>query len=136
MSNLNSSDLIQLPAKVAEVQAELQRLEQVVQQAKEKVEAVHAEERSTSASSQLLEQQLQKDVSDIHSLQLQVDDLRALKAAQNQTSQRPSAQLALQVCAALIWHDMSGLLLDRQNSQKCSCHCRTSIKQHVDNCAM
>ena len=91
-------DLSQLPSKVAEVQSELQRLEQAVEQTRDQVKIVLATQTSACDSAQLLEQQRKQDVADIHTMQLQLADLQALKACQDQIAPLPKQQLAVKVC--------------------------------------
>lgn len=96
-SQADPVDMSQLPVKVAEVQAELQRLDHSINIVQNQVSEIKAQERSAHESMQLLQQQLTRDSADLHDMQLQLADYKALKAVQDGHTQ-PRGQLsAIQV---------------------------------------
>ncbi len=100
---LDLLDLSELPTKVAQVQSELQRLDEAVQRAKQQVRQAELSRQTAYANQQVLQEQLQQDLERVHVLQLQQEDLLALKAAQGQSSKLPSSQALLQVILPASW---------------------------------
>lgn len=92
-------DLSGLSGKVANVQAELQLLDEAVQQTKQQIRTAQLNETAASARHQGLKEQLQQDVEVVHALQAQQDDLLALRVAQQQGDRLPDRQKDLQVHA-------------------------------------
>ena len=111
----DSLDLSELPERVAQVQSELQSLEEAVRQTKERVRQVETTKEAAFARQQVLEEQLEQDLKAVHVLQAQQGDLMALKAAQEPKSRSPDMHTLLQVCsyiseapAAVIIHHCIG----------------------------
>lgn len=99
-ANLKLDDL---PGKVAQVQTELQQLQEATQQAKQKVRQAELANQQHHVSHQLLQQQLQQDLAIIHKLQMQQADLLALKRAKAQLPKDTGKQAVLQVSLLAIW---------------------------------
>lgn len=95
----DSLDLSELPERVAQVQSELQSLEEAVRQTKERVRQVETTKEAAFARQQVLQEQLEQDLEEVHTLQAQQEDLMALKAAQEQKSPSPDTHTLLQVCS-------------------------------------
>jgi len=95
----DSLDLSELPERVAQVQSELQSLEEAVRQTKEQVRQVETTKEAAFARQQVLQEQLEQDLKEVHVLQAQQEDLTALKAAQEQSSRSPDMHTLLQVCS-------------------------------------
>ena len=99
-ANLN---LDNLPSKVAEVQTELQQLEEATRQYTQKVRQAELANQQNHDSQQLLQQQLQQDLAMVHTLQMQQADLLALNRAQAQHPKKIDKQAVLQVSLLAIW---------------------------------
>ncbi len=97
----DSLDLSELPERVAQVQSELQSLEEAVRQTKEQVRQVEMTKEAAFARQQVLQEQLEQDLEEVHVLQAQQEDLMALKAAQEQKSLSPDMHKLLQVCSQI-----------------------------------
>ncbi len=95
----DSLDFSELPERVAQVQSELQRLEEAVWQTKEQTGQVETTKEAAFARQQVLQEQLEQDLEELHVLQAQQEDLMALKAAQEQKSPSPDMHTLLQVCS-------------------------------------
>ncbi|DBA99885.1 TPA: hypothetical protein ACH3X1_013771 [Trebouxia sp. C0004] len=93
----DSLDLSELPERVAQVQSELQRLEEAVRQTKERVRQVETTKEAAFARQQVLQEQLEQDLKEVHTLQAQQEDLLALKAVQEQKRRSPDMHTLLQV---------------------------------------
>lgn len=99
-ANLNLDDL---PGKVAHVQLELQQLEEATQQTKQKVRQAELANQQSHVSQQRLQQQLQQDLANVYTLQMQQADLLALKRAQAPRLKNSSKQAVVQVSLLAIW---------------------------------
>lgn len=95
----DSLDLSELPERVAQVQSGLQSLEEAVRQTKELIRQVKTTKQAAFARQQVLQEQLEQDLSEVHNLQAQQEDLTALKAAQEQSRWSPDMHTLLQVCS-------------------------------------
>ncbi|KAL0037906.1 hypothetical protein WJX79_004606 [Trebouxia sp. C0005] len=93
----DSLNLSELPERVAQVQSELQSLEEAVRQTKERVRQVETTREAAFARQQVLQQKLEQDLREVHVLQAQQEDLMALKAAQEQKSRSPDTHTLFQV---------------------------------------
>ena len=92
--HLNLDDL---PGKVAQVQTELQQLDEATQQTRQKVRQAELASQQSHDSQQLLQQQLQQDLAIVHTLQMQQSDLLALKRAQGQQPKTYGQRAVFQV---------------------------------------
>ena len=97
----DSLNLSELPERVAQVQSELQSLEEAVRQTKERVRQVETTREAAFARQQVLQQKLEQDLREVHVLQAQQEDLMALKAAQEQKSRSPDTHTLFQVCSRI-----------------------------------
>ena len=96
-SKLGHLDLDDLPAKVANVQTELQQLDEATQQVRQKVRQAEQASQQSHVSEQLLEQQIEQDLAIVQTLQMRQADLLALKTAQGQRPKRCNKAAVLQV---------------------------------------
>ena len=99
-ANWNLDDL---PGKVAQVQQELQQLEEATQQGKQKVRHAELANQQHHVSQQLLQQQLQQNSAIVYKLQMQQADLLTLKRAKAQLFNNTGKQAVLQVSLLAIW---------------------------------
>lgn len=96
-SELRHLDLDDLPGKVANVQTELQQLDEATQQTRQKVRQAELASHQSHVSQQLLQQQLQQDVAIVHTLQMRQADLLVLKTVHGQQPKKCNKEAAPQV---------------------------------------
>lgn len=96
-SEARLSDLDDLPGKVANVQTELQQLDEATQETRQKVRQAELASQQSHVAQQLLQQQLQQDLAIVHTLQMRQADLLALKRAQGQRPKKFNKEAVLQV---------------------------------------
>lgn len=101
-NDLSLLDLSELPGKVAQVQSELQRLDDAIQQAKLHARQAELASQRTAESQELLQDQLRQDIKAVHTLQVQQEALLAVKCSRDCRLKPVDKQTLIKVTGAVL----------------------------------
>ena len=131
-NDLSLLDLSELPGKVAQVQSELQRLDDAIQQAKLHARQAELASQRTAESQELLQDQLRQDIKAVHTLQVQQEALLAVKCSRDCRLKPVDKQTLIKVTGAVLQIQLKIIVQYRSFQWSC----RSNASQHSSNSGM